>query len=390
MVLTQARTCVDVAVHILADNSAVVFNEATQQLFSFDALATYLWCRWEAGNTRTDLAKALDTDTNLKTSSAQEMVDECLAQWRQHRLIGERSRVPPTPAIRQRAAPALPDTAGDSVSSDLQIAGEPYRLHYGSRAVAALVQPMLAHLERPCRGVPEAAFTLAAEADRFVLRHGAQMVEECDAADEVPPMVKFCLNVDLLEHGRYALAFHAAAVARGNGALLLPAASGSGKSTLTAGLLHDGWDYLTDDSALLDSTAVAVRGVGFDVCLKADAWTVVRPLFPALDGLPIYRRGDGHRVRYLKPPARLADPAAAYPVEWIVFPHYQADSACVLQEVAATDALQRLLREAFAPSRRLSRAGFRALAKLVEDKPCHSLTYGSQQDAVAVLRQLRR
>lgn len=390
----QVRPCADVAVHILADNSAVVFNEGTQQLFAFDPLATYLWCRWEAGAKRVELARALDTKSDLSAPSAQEMVDSCLSLWQRHQLIGDQRDRPKQESVhgRQRAETAPHDRGQvadfDGLSTDLLIGGEAYRLCYASASLAKAVRPLLAHLERPYRGAPVARFVLSRDANNFVLRQGGEIIEECDAVDEILPMVKFCLNVDLLEHGRYVLAFHAAAVTRGNGALLLPAASGSGKSTLTAGLLHDGWGYLTDDSALLDSTAMAVRGVGFDTCLKESAWAVVQPLFPAIDALPIHRRGDGHRVRYLPPPTRLRDPARGYPVEWIVFPRFQRDSECSLQEVAASDALQRLLREAFAPSQRLSRSEFRVLAKLVEDKPCHALTYGSQQEAVAMLRQI--
>ena len=407
MMPEQVGPCADVAVHVLADNSAVVFNEATQQLFSFDPLATYLWCRWENGTKAADLASALDIAAGASGQSAQEIVDRCLAMWQRHRLIGDERdasrhgmvthRGMPTEGRREKSALRdQPTPHPGLVTTELQVGGEAYRLCYSSQALAEVVRPLLGHLEKPNQGVPAPEFLLSADGNRFVLQRGGQIVEYCNSADELAPMVKFALNVDMLEHGRYALAFHSAAVVRNGRALLLPAASGHGKSVLTAALLHDGWGYLTDDSALLDTQdglnghGPQVRGVGFDLSLKASAWPILQTLVPEIETLPIHRRGDGHRVRYLPPPVRTVDPARAYPVAWIVFPRFRPDRECSLQPVAAAGALQRLLREAFAPSHRLSCAGFRTLARLVEDKPTHTLTYSSLPEAVAMLGQLCR
>ncbi len=407
MMPEQVRPGGDVVVHVLADNSAVVFNETTQQLLSFDPLATYLWCRWEDGAETAELAGGLDTVAGRGGESAQEMVDRCLAMWRHHKLIGAvdggslNGAVPHRPPPREvrrghSGRRRVPPPGRGHVATGLRIGGENYRLCYGSRALAKTVRPLLAHLEQPIQGSAAAEFLLRADGGRFTLWQDGNIVEHCARADEVPPMVKFCLNVDLLERGAYSLAFHSAAVVRDGRALLLPAASGRGKSTLTAALLHDGWGYLSDDSVLLDDAGEPVRrpaschirGVGFDLCLKEKAWPILQPLYPAIDRLPIYRRGDGHRVRYLPPRSRLPDAARAYPIEWIVFPHFQRGSECSLQPLAAAAALQRLLREAFAPSQRLSRAGFGMLARLVEEKHCYALTYDSLAAAAAALEKL--
>ena len=47
---------------------------------------------------------------------------------------------------------------------------------------------------------------------------------------------------------------HAAAVAHGDGVLVVPARSGAGKSTFTAWLVHMGFDYLTDELILINSS----------------------------------------------------------------------------------------------------------------------------------------
>lgn len=46
---------------------------------------------------------------------------------------------------------------------------------------------------------------------------------------------------------------HAGVVVRGGRALLIPAATGSGKTTLVRAFLEQGWEYASDDIAVLDS-----------------------------------------------------------------------------------------------------------------------------------------
>lgn len=64
------------------------------------------------------------------------------------------------------------------------------------------------------------------------------------------------------------LAFHAAAIANEQGALLIAGDSGAGKSTLLTALLQRGWGLLADDLAVVD--------------LDADGQPMVLPTFPEI------------------------------------------------------------------------------------------------------------
>lgn len=61
------------------------------------------------------------------------------------------------------------------------------------------------------------------------------------------------LELEVAEHAVDRVFVHAAVVARGDRALLLPGASFAGKSTLTAALLDTGLRYLSDEYAVLDA-----------------------------------------------------------------------------------------------------------------------------------------
>ena len=66
------------------------------------------------------------------------------------------------------------------------------------------------------------------------------------------------------------LLLHAAAVERGDRAVLLPAPSGSGKSTLSAGLVAAGFGYLTDDVCAIDLETARVRPYPKPITLGPD------------------------------------------------------------------------------------------------------------------------
>jgi hypothetical protein len=61
---------------------------------------------------------------------------------------------------------------------------------------------------------------------------------------------------------------HAAAIALGGKACLLAAESGGGKSTTTWGMLHHGFDYLTDELSPVDIRSMRVFPYPHAICLK--------------------------------------------------------------------------------------------------------------------------
>lgn len=102
-------------------------------------------------------------------------------------------------------------------------------------------------------------------------RQGAQRWTGCAVVLE-------SLSILLRRHGLFSV--HAAALSREGQGLLLAAAADCGKSTLALRLVQQGWDYLADDTVLLDGTAdpVAIRGLRshFSVDPEAEA------LFPGI------------------------------------------------------------------------------------------------------------
>ncbi|MFP5334337.1 MAG: hypothetical protein ACLGIV_03400 [Actinomycetes bacterium] len=76
---------------------------------------------------------------------------------------------------------------------------------------------------------------------------------DVDAAPRVLDRVVAAVNARVVSYlGRTQTALHAGAVQSGTATVVLPAPTGAGKSTLVAGLVREGWRYLTDEAVLLD------------------------------------------------------------------------------------------------------------------------------------------
>ena len=135
--------------------------------------------------------------------------------------------------------------------------------------------------------------------------------------------------------------FHSAAVLppHHDKAILIAGASGSGKTTLTTQLVAHGWNYLTDDTLLLDST---VDGLEVHVLRKFFALTSETIAALQLSSLKTVRFGTKARVtpQALFPAKQIdrAKPGA------IFFPTLTRKAVTELRKLTASESMTRLLR----------------------------------------------
>jgi hypothetical protein len=181
-------------------------------------------------------------------------------------------------------------------------------------------------------------------------------------------------------------------VGDGESATLLPASAGSGKSSLTAALSRAGFDYFSDEIALLEEPTLAVRPIPLAICIKSTGWELMAPFFPEVRSLKSHRRADEKIVRYVPPPAftKGSDRDRAYPVRRIVFPRYRPDVPTFLRPVARVDALQRLMAECLVVPVPLTGRRIARLVRWIEQVDCYELAMSSLDEAVGLVRSLSR
>jgi hypothetical protein len=172
---------------------------------------------------------------------------------------------------------------------------------------------------------------------------------------------------------------HAAAAARDGVGVLLPAPMESGKSTTVAGLVAAGFDYLTDEAAMLDPETSAVRPFPKAIALDVGSWSVLPQLRPA--HTPLSRQ-------WQVPPTEAGTVARApVTVGVIVAPRFERGARTEVTPVSRAQMLYTLSTCTFAfgesPRRNIA-----TIAKLVEGAACFDLTIGSLPEATALINQL--
>ncbi len=137
---------------------------------------------------------------------------------------------------------------------------------------------------------------------------------------------------------------HAGAlVAPGGGALLLPASSGSGKTTTTLALVRGGYDYLSDEFAVLEPATLRVRAFARALSLKPGT----QALLPDLAAKAVGPFGDGVSAYLPAEAVRPGSVAEGGEVRWVVFPRYDPEATPSLRRLRPAEVLVGLATNTF-------------------------------------------
>lgn len=195
-------------------------------------------------------------------------------------------------------------------------------------------------------------------------------------------MVDFVLadvTTRALEHADGFLVIHAAAASfRGRG-FVLPAPPDSGKTTLVAGLTRAGFDYLSDEAALIDLQTGLLHPFPRPLMMDAGSVAALGDLGPRLAAADAeFMRFRYHALAGDLRPASLGRPS---PVRYVIAPHYQVGARTELERVSRAEGMYLLARNAF----NLDHIGREALAlleRVVEEADCYRLLMGDLGQAV--------
>ena len=199
--------------------------------------------------------------------------------------------------------------------------------------------------------------------------------------DHSPPALGLSLSeilVSLMEEVTKALitrldagvALHAAAVGYKGLGILMPGATGSGKSSLAAWLLAGGFDYLTDEIAILTGAGTIV-GFPRALVIKPGAAESVQTL-PGFDESNSVRCGS--HLLMLPPEAKIE--IEAREVGLIVIPSYQPGTEARIEPLSPGEAALRLV-ACNLNARNLKDGGFELIAALTRRVPAFLIRFGA-------------
>ncbi|WP_456452206.1 hypothetical protein [Hydrogenimonas sp.] len=204
------------------------------------------------------------------------------------------------------------------------------------------------------------------------------------ALETMPLILQENLIIAYYQARSYLMALHAAAVSVEGRTVVMPAASGSGKSTLAAAFAARGYGLFSDEIALVGHEG-RVCPLPFSMNIKEGSWEVLASLYPALMHQPSHLRFDGQLVKFLSP-VNLKQ--AEEEVGAIVFPKYEKDASCKVEELSACETLRRIKEAGYQLDEPLVVERFERILEHLLAKPSYALTYGSLDEAIMMVREL--
>ena len=233
----------------------------------------------------------------------------------------------------------------------------------------------------PARGLrrwwrPQARFVLDGDEPFFPL-----------PAEQAGPLFEWGLNWCAAQRSLGYLVMHAAVVAKGGSALMMPGFPGAGKSTLCASLvLLEGWRLLSDELAVLDPATGLVLAHPRPISLKNASIDVVHG-FPGCRLGPVYRdTRKGDITHAACPASSIAAADQAVRVRWVMLPRFEAGAAAACEEISRVEAFTLISEQSF-NNERMGETGFHALCGLLGQARCFALVYGSTEEGLAMVHK---
>ncbi len=267
----------------------------------------------------------------------------------------------------------------------------PYRIGDISVSVRSDLPEVLTHFEELYHGFPRGdtlrhpaiqmriARTRSSllKGDRYAVLGDNTEIGGERKSEEVLPFLEWGINYRVIATRNEFLQLHAASLVRNGRGVIFAGTSGSGKSTIAAGLLARGWQYLSDEFALIHRDTRQLHPYPKAVCLKSGSFGIAERMKLPFAGRRYYIKGIKGRVGYINPrdvgPNTVGRPA---PIRWVVFPKFVQGLQARLFRVSRARAAFMLAggglnRSAFDDQ------GLSILTNVVRNAECFSLESGS-------------
>ncbi|HIE04775.1 MAG TPA: hypothetical protein EYP61_08455 [Candidatus Latescibacteria bacterium] len=240
------------------------------------------------------------------------------------------------------------------------------------------------HLE--AEGDAQVVYSVVVGREGYVLSMGEEVLYETGEYEELVPALERLAEARMVRALWDRPVFHAGVVAKDDIGVILPAEPGGGKTSLVTALLELGFEYLSDEFAILDLESMTVLPFPKALCFKEEGME----LFPHLKSRSLRVEWDmgGRmgRIWYLDPSdSGFKVSGKVRRVDYVVFPERDGtEGAEVISKAkAALKLAENLLNfESF------GRDVLDVVLKVVNRAECLRLRTGSPQDGAQVINDL--
>jgi hypothetical protein len=365
------------------DDQGVLFDEPAQRLYHLNTTSAYIWCLLEENESLNVVTAELAKTFGLRGNEAEDYLEKALGLFGDLRVLADSERVFPPKQAEKLPAVVTYDESLFVAERRYRVLSSTIRMRFSDVDQLRWVGPVLNHLTAYDHAIADVDVDIwQTESGEIVLLRDGRPTFLCDRLNRLAPFVKGLIWHTAVYRQDFFLDIHAGVVGDGHQAYLLPAKAGSGKSTLTAALVHAGFEFFSDELALLDNR-MWVMPVPLSLSVKEPGTEVLTPYYPHLPGLALHERSDKKKVRYVPPRPETVPPLAIRrPVGAIVFPRYVEGCITLLEQLDKPAALKEFLAECLIVDTWLDRDKVASLVSWIEQVPSYRLTFSDLEKAV--------
>ena len=316
-------------------HGGVVFDDSQRKLFALNPTASAAWLSLDEPEPSQVMARSLGIDPALATK----WFETSVAEFRRLGLIGSPRVAAPASSATTLLPSCLPPVKPRCrLWPRHRVLDLEFRLRAPSH-VRRLLEGLLASLRLPDEHPPRGdavAIEIEGEGGYAIRANGIEIGNALPSERIAPELERFLVTV-AVNRTPHLITLHAGVVSRGGRGLILAGSSGSGKTTLAVALSQDGWQFGSDELALLMRDG-RIRPAPLGACIKPDSFALVTKSFPSFRDEPVHDR-FGREVRYLALASSDTEILSAY----VVFPSFNPDGDNALERIEGLSGLQRLL-----------------------------------------------
>ncbi|MEO8300173.1 MAG: hypothetical protein ABI608_00190 [Rhizomicrobium sp.] len=382
------------------DEELVVFSDSSQSLVGLNSTAAFIVHKLQDGVPMSALPGVLAGEKGIAIEEAARWVTIIFDALESQGLLAD-GTIHAAPLFdssgadrlleRERAKVPLFAPFEPCIEYYYRLLGTCVLIRYAEWSQTRMVDAVVGHLKSDEASTPGLTIDIAGEhwGDRQLrsdIYANGEPVARAEQLSILGPLVKSVLWSTAVNAHDFLLYLHAGVVGKRDKCILLPAAAGSGKSSLTAALTNRGFDYYSDEVALVERGTYQVPPVPLAICVKSTAWDLMSRYYSEILTLPIHRRNDGKVVRYVPPPPAVVRKTPGW-VSHIFFPRYTPGEPTSLEPLSRSTALARLMDQCLALRQRLDSDNVRDLIHWIGKIDCYSLTFSSLDEAVALVEK---
>ena len=376
---------------------AALFRQPTRQLTVLNQNAAVIWCLLNEVNTLDEAAFALQEKFPISKDKAIGDVEEAVKFFHDNDLLNESSDEMKLEEIPEDIIlPSLSQEIKDVTVAPLaykkvfRVPGRILEICCQDKEIGVMLDEAMAHLAIDHGPVVEARLLVVpAEKETNcwdIFSNTTSVFTDVSTESVLPHLLQLVFDLSCKALSQYFL-FHAAVISKVSKAVLFPANVGSGKTTLAAMLAKQGFQFFSDELAVIDVETMQVRPFTMPMSIKPGSLTVLAQEYPELETLANHFRPDGKVVRYLQPPTEsLPETDSTATVSALVFPHYNEGDGNYFMYLSKEETLQRLV-QTCSSDRSLRPQDIKAMLAMVEQSECMALYYEDTHEAIRLLEE---